>query len=150
MSESVVIGKEVLIKRTPMVLFSLFSDLSRLTVSLPENFRKEVVADRDSIKVDHKGIHLGMLIDKREPFSLVTLKDDGDSFLPFYMSFHSLPVGIDSTLFHIELRVELNVMMKMMIGNKLQETVDSITDQIEKALNTGVVDMPDSANGFFS
>ena len=27
-------------------------------------------------------------------------------------------------------------MMKMMIGNKLQEMVDSITDQIEKAINS--------------
>ena len=46
------------------------------------------------------------------------------------------PVGLDSTLFHIELAAELNFMMKMMLGNKLQEMVDSITDQVEKAVNS--------------
>ena len=66
----------------------------------------------------------------------MVLKDDGQSFLPFTISFFMDPVGIDSTLFHIELTAELNFMMKMMIGNKLQEMVDSITDQIEKAINS--------------
>lgn len=150
MSETFVKGKEVLIKRTPMVLFSMFNDMSRLVMSLPEQYRNEVRADHDSIKVDHKGIHLGLVVDRREPFSLVALKDDGESFLPFYLSFHMIPVGMDSTLFHIELKMELNVMMKMMIGGKLQETVDSITDQIEKALNTGTVDFQGTSREVFS
>ncbi len=150
MSETSVKGKEVLIKRTPMVLFSMFNDLSRLVMSVPEEYRNEITADKDSIKVNHRGIHLGLVIDKREPFSLVALKDDGESFLPFYISFHMVPVGIDSTLFHIELSAKLDFMMKMMIGSKLQETVDSITDQIEKALNTGTVDFHSASKEVFS
>ena len=52
------------------------------------------------------------------------------------------PMGLDSTLFHIELQTELNFMMKMMLGNKLQEMVDSITDQIEKAVNASAAGQP--------
>ena len=95
-----------------------------------------ILADKDSVHIEYKGIKFGIVVDRREPFSLVVLKDDGQSFLPFTISFFMDPVGIDSTLFHIELTAELNFMMKMMIGNKLQEMVDSITDQIEKAINS--------------
>ena len=131
MSETSVKGREVLLKRPPMTIFSLFSDLSLLVQNVPEEY-----GDKDSVHIEYKGIKFGIVVDRREPFSLVVLKDDGQSFLPFTISFFMDPVGIDSTLFHIELTAELNFMMKMMIGNKLQEMVDSITDQIEKAINS--------------
>ena len=119
-----------------MTIFSLFSDLSLLVQNVPEEYGGRIQADKDSVHIEYKGIKFGIVVDRREPFSLVVLKDDGQSFLPFTISFFMDPVGIDSTLFHIELTAELNFMMKMMIGNKLQEMVDSITDQIEKAINS--------------
>jgi carbon monoxide dehydrogenase subunit G len=119
-----------------MTIFSLFSDLSLLVQNVPEEYGGRIQADKDSVHIEYKGIKFGVVVDRREPFSLVVLKDDGQSFLPFTISFFMDPVGIDSTLFHIELTAELNFMMKMMIGNKLQEMVDSITDQIEKAINS--------------
>ncbi len=141
MSNTSITGKEVLLKRPPMTLFGLFDDLSRFTQNIPEKPDVQISATKDSIQVTFKGIHLGVLVESREPFSRVTLKDDGQSFLPFRLSFIMNPVGLDQTLFHIELEAELNFMMKMMIGNKLQETVDSITQQIENAINNG--QMPD-------
>ena len=130
-----VTGREVLLKRPPMVLFGLFGDLSLLVQNVPEEYGGKITADRDSVRIEYKGISLGFVVARREPFSLVELKDDGKSFLNFSVTFHMDPVGLDSTLFHIELAAELNFMMKMMLGNKLQEMVDSITDQIEKAVN---------------
>ena len=115
MSETSVKGREVLLKRPPMTIFSLFSDLSLLVQNVPEEYGGKIQADKDSIRIEYKGIKFGITVDRREPFSLVVLKDDGQSFLP---------------------TAELNFMMKMMIGNKLQEMVDSITDQIEKAINS--------------
>lgn len=142
MSETSVTGKEVLLKRPPMVLFGMFSDLSLLVNNLPEEYAGKIRADKDSIHVEYKGISLGIVVERREPFSLVVLKDDGKSFLPFTLSFHMDPVGLDSTLFRIELSAELNFMMKMMIGNKLQEMVDSITEQVEKAVNSAAAGTP--------
>lgn len=137
MSDSTkVTGREVLLKRSPMTLFGLFGDLGALVRNVPEEYGGKITADRDSIHIEYKGISLGFVVARREPFSLVELKDDGNSFLKFSVTFHMVPVGLDSTLFHIELVTELNFMMKMMIGNKLQEMVDSITDQIEKAVNS--------------
>lgn len=131
-----VTGREVLLKRPPMVLFGLFGDLSLLVQNVPEEYGGKITADRDSVHIEYKGVSLGFVVARREPFSLVELKDDGKSFLTFSVTFHMDPVGLDSTLFHIELSTELNFMMKMMIGSKLQEMVDSITDQVEKAVNS--------------
>ena len=131
-----VTGREVLLKRPPMVLFGLFGDLSLLVQNVPEEYGGKITADRDSVHIEYKGVSLGFVGARREPFSLVELKDDGKSFLTFSVTFHMDPVGLDSTLFHIELSTELNFMMKMMIGSKLQEMVDSITDQVEKAVNS--------------
>ncbi len=141
MSNTSVKGKEVLLKRPQMAIFGMFDDLSLFTRNIPEKQDVQITADRNSLKVTFKGINLGIVVEHREPFSKVILKDDGQSFLPFRLTFCMDPVGLDSTLFHIELDAELNFMMKMMIGNKLQETVDTITDQIEKAMNSG--EMPD-------
>ena len=129
-------GREVLLKRPPMVLFGLFSDLSALVQNVPEEYGGKITADRDSVHIEYKGISLGFVVARREPFSLVVLQDDDKSFLTFSVEFHMDPVGLDSTLFHIELNTELNFMMKMMVGNKLQEMVDNITDQVEKAVNS--------------
>ncbi len=131
-----VTGREVLLKRPPMVLFGLFADLSALVQNVPEEYGGKITADKDSVHIEYKGINLGFVVARREPFSLVELKDDGKSILSFSVTFHMEPVGLDSTLFHIELATELNFMMKMMLGNKLQEMVDSITDQVEKAVNS--------------
>ncbi len=134
-------GKEVLLKRPPMALFSMFDDLSRFTQNVPEKPDVQISSTKDSVQITFKGIHLGVVVESREPFSRVVLKDDGQSFVPFRLTFIMNPIGLDQTLFHIELEAELNFMMKMMIGSKLQETVDSITDQIENAINNG--QMPD-------
>ena len=119
-----VTGRDVLLKRPPMVLFGLFGDLSLLVQNVPEEYGGKITADRDSVHIEYKGVSLGFVVARREPFSLVELKDDGKSFLTFSVTFHMDPVGLDSTLFHIELSTELNFMMKMMIGSKLQEMVD--------------------------
>ena len=142
MSNTTVKGKEVILKRTPMVLFNMFSDLSLLVRNVPEEYAGKITADKDSIHIEYKGINMGIVVERREPFSLVVLKDDGKSFFEFTLSFFMEPVGLDSTLFHVELEAELNFMMKMMVGSKLQEMVDSLTDQIEKAVNSAAAGQP--------
>ena len=42
-----VTGREVLLKRPPMVLFGLFGDLSLLVQNVPEEYGGKITADRD-------------------------------------------------------------------------------------------------------
>ena len=93
MSDTSVKGREVLLKRPPMTIFSLFSDLSLLVQNVPEEYGGRIQADKDSVHIEYKGIKFGIVVDRREPFSLVVLKDDGQSFLPFTISFFMDPVA---------------------------------------------------------
>lgn len=126
-------GKEVLLKQTPFLLFNAFTDLRNFAASLPPEMKDKVEATADTIVAEVQGFRLGVRITERQPYSLIRLCEEGQSPFPFQVSFHFEPVGLDSTLFHIELRAELNVMMKMMLGSKLQEAVDRLTEQIEQA-----------------
>lgn len=143
MSVKHVKGKEVLLPRGPMVVFSIFSDLSRFTLGLPDEFKDKVTGDADNIVINSHGVTVGITVEERIPFSKVILKDDGQAPFPFKIFFFMEAMGVDQTLFHIELETEMNVMMSMMIGNKLQEMVDSMTDQLLKALSSFSGEMPD-------
>lgn len=141
MGNTSVRGKDVLIKRSPVSIFGAFSDLTRFADSFPSNIKDKVTVSEDSISADISGFHLGVKIDQRIPFSLVTFKEDGQAPFPFVFAFHLETVGLDSTLFHIELNADLNPMMKMMIGGKLQDLVDKFTDQIEKSMEGQMPDI---------
>ena len=72
MSDTSVKGREVLLKRPPMTIFSLFSDLSLLVQNVPEEYGGRIQADKDSVHIEYKGIKFGIVVDRREPFSLVS------------------------------------------------------------------------------
>lgn len=135
MSKTTVTGREIIIERGPMVLFSLFSDMSRFTLGLPDEYKDKVSATADSISVENNGMKFGIVISERVPFSKVIMQNDASTPINFTITLFMNPLGIDKTLFHIELEAELNMMMKMLIGHKLNDMVDTLTDQLEKAFN---------------
>lgn len=135
MSGSQVRGRDLLVKQPPVVLYTFFSDLRRFTENLPEDMRDKVKVEADSIVASAQGMEMGLRVDQRIPYSLISLAETGKFPFPFKINFHFAPVGIDSSSFYIELYAELPTMVKMMVGSKLQEMVDKITDQIEQALN---------------
>ena len=113
MSKTTVTGREIIIERGPMVLFSLFSDLSRFTLGLPDEYKDKVSATADSISVENNGMKFGIVISERVPFSKVIMQNDASTPINFTITLFMNPLGIDKTLFHIELEAELNVMMKI-------------------------------------
>lgn len=136
MSVTCVRGKDVRVKQTPMVLYSIFSDLRRFAENLPQDLKEKVEVEADSITATSHGMEMGLKISQRVPFSLISFSETGKFPFPFGIDFHFAPEGFDSTTFYIELHAELPAMAKMMVGNKLQEMVDKITEQLEQAINT--------------
>ncbi|MBR5250359.1 MAG: hypothetical protein IKV28_07245 [Bacteroidales bacterium] len=133
MAISEVKGKEVLLPQTPFLLFNAFTDLRNFATNLPAEFQGKIEVTYDTLVAEMQGIRMGIRVEDRLPYSEIRFKEEGQSPFPFKVSFHFEPVGLNQTLFHIELRAELNMMMKMMLGGKLKEVVDKLTDQIEKA-----------------
>ena len=146
MARTEVRGKDILIKRPPMHLFSAFSDLRIFAAALPDHIKNQVEIGPTYARGQVKGINMGIVLDRKQEFSLVSYKDESAVPFPFNISFVMVPVGFDSTLFHIEFAAELNTMMKMMIGSKLQKVVDEISDKIEAAASGQMPDMPNFNN----
>ena len=94
---------------------------------------------RDSVSSEAAGTHIGVRISERTPYSRIVLSSDEATPIKFDIIFHLEQVDFSSSLLQLEINAELNMMLKMMIGNKLQEAVDKITEQIEKSVNEGVV-----------
>lgn len=144
MSNTQVRGRDLIVKQPPVVLYTIFSDLRRFADSLPADVKDKVRIEADSVIASAQGFEMGLKVDQRIPYSLVSFSETGKFPFPFKFDFHFSPVGLDTTLFYIELQTELPAMAKMMVGSKLQEMVDKITDQLEQAFNG---QMPQQYNG---
>lgn len=130
-------GKTVVIGRPSYELYNAFSNLDNLsaalTSSLPQDKREMVRIEGDTILVKVQGFELGLQVNNRTPFSRIDFSQYGQAPFPFLFSMFTEPASDSTTFFHLELRAELNMMFKMMLGKKLQEVIDKITDQIVQA-----------------
>jgi hypothetical protein len=138
-------GRDLVVKHPPVVLYTIFSDLRRFAENLPVDLKDKVRIEADSIVGSVQGMEMGLRVDQRIPYSLISFAETGKFPFPFKFYFHFSPVGLDSTLFHLELEAELPTMVKMMVGGKLQEMVDKVTDQLEQAFNGKI---PQEYNGY--
>ena len=136
MSSTQVTGRKVKLQQPDSMVFALFSDLTNFTKNLPEEMQKkaDVVATADTLSGKVQGFTLGIKVVEKIPFSLIRYEQYGK--VPFSFNFI---VRIEATspndcTFYLELNAELSGMFKMMLGGKLQEAVDKVTDELEKGM----------------
>ena len=134
-------GKTVVINQPSYSLYTIFSDPGRIAGVLPEQYRDKVSFGEDTVLIHVQGFELGVKVHSRTPFSKVEYEHYGQSPFPFFIAIFMEPASDSTTYFHIELTAELNMMMRMMLGGKLREAVDKITDAIA---NAAAGKMPDN------
>ena len=117
-------SKHGTVSKSPAELYMQFADLRNFMAMAPESIRDKVTADYDSIKATVQGFEIGARVTRRTPYSVYG--DDGAPF-PFSIELHFDPAGT-KTDFSITAEADLNFMMKMMIGGKIQEALDKIVD----------------------
>ncbi|MCM1501711.1 MAG: hypothetical protein NC115_03465 [Bacteroidales bacterium] len=121
-------SKHAVVSKAPYMLYMAFVDMRNFVQFLPEDKRQGVTAGYDSLNAVVQGFSIGVQVSSRIPYSLIEFKDNGAPF-SFTMSLHFDSAGVpDKTDFHIELSADLNLMMKMMLGSKLQEALDKMVD----------------------
>jgi hypothetical protein len=126
-------SKHGTVSRAACELYMNFVDCSRFLEMIPEDKRAGVTADYDSIKATIQGFSIGVRIVRREPYKLIMLEDDGAPF-HFGIDLHFDDAGEPSkTDFYINVTADLNLMMKMMLGSKIQEGLNKIVDGIVAA-----------------
>ena len=119
------------VARAPYMLYMPFSDMRNFVAMLPEDKRQGVEADYDSIRGTVQGFSVGGRVEERRPYSRIVYKDDGAPFqFTINICFDADGGNPDSTDFHVDIEADLNFMMKMLLGNKLQDAVDKMVDAV--------------------
>jgi len=121
-------SKHGIVKHSQAELFMGFTDMRTLLSMLPEDKRQGVEADYDSVRATVQGFTIGVRVTSRIPYSLIELQDDGAPF-KFKISLHFDPVPASSdTEVYIEIEAGLNLLMRKMLGGKIQEALDKVID----------------------
>ena len=119
------------VARAPYMLYMPFSDMRNFVAMLPEDKKQGVEADYDSIRGTVQGFSVGVRVEERRPYSRIVYKDDGAPFqFTVNICFDADGGNPDSTDFQVDIEADLNFMMKMLLGSKLQDAVDKMVDAV--------------------
>ena len=115
-------------------IFPFMSRFDMLTPALQDKV-EEWTATEDTCSFKIKGFTASMrIIDRVEP-KLVKIVSGESTPMDFTFWFQLHEVDPTDTRMRMVLHVELNMMMRMMIGGKLQEGLDKMAEQIAAGLN---------------
>lgn len=121
-------SKHGIVSRPPYELYLSFSDMRNFLQMLPEDKKQGVTADFDSIDATVQGFHIGVRVKSRVPYSLIEV-EDSDAPIHFNVSLHFDPASEPGkTDFHIEVSADMNLMLKMVLGSKVQGALDKVVD----------------------
>ena len=133
MGSSKIKGKAVAISVPAHALYTAFADMRHFVERLPEEKKQGITATSDTIEGEVQGLRMGAAISERIPFSCIKIKEHGQTPFQFEVSLFFDAADVQKTMFHMEVDAELPFMVKMLIGNKLQEMVVNITEQLALA-----------------
>ncbi len=116
------------------MVYGLLSDFTNFTPILADKV-EGWQATMDSCSFRAKGFTVGLRIVEREENKLVKIAGDDGSPFDFALWIQLMEVAPADTRMRLVLRVKLNMMMKMMVGKKLETGIDQIADQIADTFN---------------
>ena len=123
-------SKHGTVSRPPYELFMSFTDMRNFLNMLPEDKKQGVTADFDTLDATVQGFHIGVKVKSRVPYSLIEVEDNGAPFrFTVALHFDAAPQP-GKTDFHIDLSAELNLMLKMVLGGKIQGALDKVVDAL--------------------
>ena len=129
------ISKQHQVLRPAAQIYAAISRFDNLTPALADRVEEwQATEDRCSFKA--KGFTVKLRMDERVACKHVKIVgDEGGVPMDFAFWIQLHEVSPTDTRLRLVLHVELNIMMRMMIGGKLQDAVDQIAEGIAKAMN---------------
>ena len=130
------ISKQQQIFRSASQIFPLISNFSLLTHAVADKV-EEWQATEDSCSFKVKGMTVALRIEEKVENKHVKIVA-GEGGLPIDFSFwiQLKEVAERDTRIRMVLHAELNMMMRMMLGSKLQQGLDQAVEGLAKALNS--------------
>lgn len=128
------ISKQQQILRPAEQIYAAISRFDNLTPALVDKVEEwQATEDRCSFKA--KGFSIKLRMEERIAAKQVKIVgDDGGVPIDFAFWIQLQEVAANDTRMRLVLHVELNMMMKMMIGGKLQDAIDKIAEGIAHSL----------------
>ncbi len=129
------ISKQHRILRPAEQIYAAVSRFDNLTPALADKVEEwQATEERCSFKA--KGFTVKLRMEERvEPKHVKIVGDEGGVPMDFAFWIQLHKVDENDTRIRLVLHIELNMMMRMMIGGKLQEAVDRIAEGIANAMN---------------
>jgi len=126
-------SKHGIVSKSQSELYMGFVDMRNFQAMIPSDKGINVKADYDTLSANVENFNIGVKVSGRVPYSLIQLQDNGAPFnFGISVHFDEAPQA-GKTDFWVELDADLNLMMKMMLGSKLQEGLDKIVDGLVAA-----------------
>ena len=127
-------SKHVRIRRPASMIYSVLSRFDNLTPAVADRV-EEWQATEDTCSFKAKGFTVRLRMEEREaPKHVKIVGDDGGIPMDFAFWIQLHKVSETDTRMRLVLHIELNMMMKMMVGGKLQGAIDQIAEGIAKAM----------------
>jgi carbon monoxide dehydrogenase subunit G len=105
--------------------------IEKITKQIPQVKITDFESDRDSCRFKISGFGLAKInIVDRVPFKTIKVQNSGGLPLSFSFWIQLLPVDDTSTKMRLTLHAEMNMMIKMMAGNRLQDGINQLSDTL--------------------
>lgn len=131
-------SKQHRIQRPAEQIFAAVSRFDNLTPAVADRV-EEWQATEDTCSFKAKGFTVKLrIVEKEAPRYVKIESDEGGLPVDFSFWIQLQPVAAYDTRMRLVLRADLNMMMRMMIGGKLQGAIDQIAEALANAFN-GIV-----------
>lgn len=120
------------------MIYGVLSDFNNFTPIIADKVEQwDAAENRCSFKV--KGFSVELHIVEKEPHKLVKITGADGSPIDFTLWMQLVSLADNDTRMRIVLHTKLNVMMKMMIGKKIQEGIDQIAERVAESFNSAPI-----------
>lgn len=127
-------SRQVQINKPDFVIFQSLSNFSNFTPMLADKV-DEWQATEDCCSFKVKGFTLKLVMINKEENKLIKVTGDKMPFeFFFWIQLHR--VDDFDTRMKLTIHAKLNMMMKMMLGKKLEKGIDEVAEHIAKAFNS--------------
>ncbi len=127
-------SKQQQIRRSAEQIYTALASFNNFTPMIQDKVEEwSAEDDRCSFKV--KGMTVRLRMVEREPYKTIKIQGDDVNPIDFTFWLQLKEVAPYDTRMRIVVHAELNMMMRMMIGKKLQGAVDQMAEAIAAALN---------------
>jgi carbon monoxide dehydrogenase subunit G len=128
-------SKQQQIRRTAEQVYGVLSDFNNFTPLVADRVEGwSVTGDECSFNV--KGMPVGLRMVEKIPGQRIKIEANDSSPFGFTFWVQLKEAEPYDTRMRLVLHAEMNMMIKMMIGSKLQGGIDQLAEQIARAFNT--------------